>query len=114
MLLLFKQVSTQCRFPMNHHAEGIMYCVTSYRLGYKTNVQSLRKFYMENGSDKVLGTGRDGTGGDPYRGVFAFSDRLFFISWGWGGRDSGGLSLNNIYPIYRYFRNIFRTPFLGS
>ena len=104
MLLLFKQVSTQCRFPMNHHAEGKMYCVTSYRLGYKTDVQSLRKFYMENGSDKVLGTGRDGTGGDPYRGVFAFSDRLFFIS----------LSLNNIYPIYRYFRNIFRTPFLGS
>ena len=85
-----------------------MYCVTSYRLGYKTDVQSLRKFYMENRSDKVLGTGRDGTGrdgtgGDPYRGVFAFSDRLFF-----------GLSLNNIYPIYRYFRNIFRTPFLGS
>ena len=109
MLLLFKQVSTQCRFPMNHHAEGKMYCVTSYRLGYKTDVQSLRKFYMENGSDKVLGTGRD-----PYRGVFAFSDRLFFISWGWGGRDSGGLSLDNIYPIYRYFRNIFRTPFLGS
>ena len=60
------------------------------------------------------GTGRDGMGRDPYRGVFAFSDRLFFISWGWGGRDSGGLSLNNIYPIYRYFRNIFRTPFLGS
>ena len=59
-------------------------------------------------------SGRDGTGRDPYRGVFAFSDRLFFISWGWGGRDSGGLSLNNIYPIYRYFRNIFRTPFLGS
>ena len=74
---------------------------------------------MENGSDKVLGkgrdgTGRDGTGRDPYRGVFAFSDRLFFIAWGWGGRDSGGLSLDDIYPIYRYFRNIFRTPFLGS
>ena len=31
------------------------------------------------------GMGRDGTGRDPYRGVFAFSDRLFFISWGWGG-----------------------------
>lgn len=59
-------------------------------------------------------SGRDGTGGDPYRGVFAFSDRLFFISWVCGGRDSSGLSLNNIYPIYRYFRNIFRTPFLGS
>lgn len=29
-------------------------------------------------------SGRDGTGRDPYRGVFAFSDRLFFISWGWG------------------------------
>ena len=41
-----------------------MYCVTSYRLGYKTDVQSLRKFYMENGSDKVLGKGRDGTGRD--------------------------------------------------
>lgn len=114
MLLLFKQVSTQCRFPMNHHAEGKMYCVTSYRLGYKTDVQSPWKSYMENGSDKVLGTGRDGTGGDPYRGVFAFSDRLFFISWVCGGRDSSGLSLNNIYPIYCYFRNIFRTPFLGS
>ena len=41
-----------------------MYCVTSYRLGYKTDVQSLRKFYMENGSDKVLGKGRDGMGRD--------------------------------------------------
>ena len=38
-----------------------MYCVTSYRLGYKTDVQSLWKSYMENGNDKVLGTGRDGT-----------------------------------------------------
>ena len=61
MLLLFKQVSTQCRFPMNHHAEGKMYCVTSYRLGYKTDVQSPWKSYMENGNDKVLGTGRDRT-----------------------------------------------------
>lgn len=41
-----------------------MYCVTSYRLGYKTDVQSPWKSYMENGSDKVLRKGRDGTGRD--------------------------------------------------
>ena len=93
-----------------------MYCVTSYRLGYKTDVQSLRKFYMENGSDKVLGTGRDGTGRDgTLTEVCSHLAIGYSLSLGvGGGRDSGGLSLNNIYPIYRYFRNIFRTPFLGS
>lgn len=89
-----------------------MYCVTSYRLGYKTDVQSLRKFYMENGSDKVLGTGRDGTLTEVCSHL-AIGYSLS-LGVGGGGRDSGGLSLDNIYPIYRYFRNIFRTPFLGS
>ena len=94
-----------------------MYCVTSYRLGYKTDVQSLRKFYMENGSDKVLGKGRDGTGREGTLTEVCSHLAIGYslsLGVGGGGRDSGGLSLNNIYPIYRYFRNIFRTPFLGS
>ena len=90
-----------------------MYCVTSYRLGYKTDVQSPWKSYMENGNDKVLGTGRDGTLTEVCS-LLAIGYSLSLGVWGGGGRDSGGLSLNNIYPIYCYFRNIFRTPFLGS
>ena len=86
-----------------------MYCVTSYRLGYKTDVQSPWKSYMENGNDKVLGTGRDGT----LTEMCSLLAIGYSLSLGVGGAGGGGI-LDNIYPIYRYFCNIFRTTFLGS
>ena len=67
-----------------------MYCVTSYRLGYKTDVQSPWKSYMENGSDKVLGKGRDGTGREgTLTEVCSHLAIGYSLSLGFGGGGEG-------------------------